>query len=523
MAKRAASARKVKAGGKAAPVVRAFDAGKSQRRLKSVPTSQASINSQIRRYGKTVLARSRYLAANNSYAAQSKKTFVSALVGCGIKPSPLTSDPNLKKNLQQAWRDWTDEADADGLTDFYGLQSTIASEMFEAGECFVRLRPRRPEDGLSVPLQLQLLPSEMLPLDKNEDLGNGRRIECGIETNAIGKRVAYHFLRQHPNNDLNPIVNSGDQYSIVPAEQVLHLFDSTGSAGQLRGLPHTLSAIVKLAILDCYDDAELERKRTAALFGAFVERPLIDDGSHPLGAAGTLTGKESTESGDTSSLSFGLEPGATVELQPGEKISFSEPADVGGSYEMFQYRTLLAVAAGFGVPYAAMTGDLRQTSYGSIRAGLVEFRRRVEAMQHSVMVFQFCRPIWQRWIADAVLAGAVGIAPALFQQRKAELQRVKWMPPKWEWIDPLKDLQAEKLAVDNGFKARSDVQEANGYDPDETDQRISDDQKRAEKLGLNLENPNPPAPAAGASPDNPDDEPKPADDAGADGDRNVRH
>jgi hypothetical protein len=29
-------------------------------------------------------------------------------------------------------------------------------------------------------------------------------------------------------------------------------------------------------------------------------------------------------------------------LLPGEDIKFSDPADVGGSYEAFQYRTLLA-------------------------------------------------------------------------------------------------------------------------------------------------------------------------------------
>jgi hypothetical protein len=69
-----------------------------------------------------------------------------------------------------------DEADADGLTDFYGLQAMAARAMFEAGECFIRFRSRRPEDGLqearrgaspdrepmSVPLQLQMLSSEHL-------------------------------------------------------------------------------------------------------------------------------------------------------------------------------------------------------------------------------------------------------------------------------------------------------------------------------------------------------------------------
>jgi Phage major capsid protein E/Phage portal protein, lambda family len=76
-------------------------------------------------------------------------------VGCGIKPSSLVQDRMLKDQIQRLWLAWTDEADADGLTDFYGLQTMAARAMFEAGECFFRFRAHRPEDGLTVPLQLQ--------------------------------------------------------------------------------------------------------------------------------------------------------------------------------------------------------------------------------------------------------------------------------------------------------------------------------------------------------------------------------
>jgi lambda family phage portal protein len=487
-----------------AATVIAFDAGRVGRRLRSVPTSQVAINAQIRRYGKTVLARSRYLASNNPHAASAKETFVSALVGCGIKPSSLSTDPAIKKELELAWYDWTDEADADWLTDFYGLQSVVAAEMFEAGECFIRFRSRFPQDGLSVPLQLQLLPAEMLDISYNVILPNGRRIECGIEFDAIGRRVAYHFWRQHPDTDVIFNAVSGLR-TVVPADEVLHLYKPM-RAGQIRGIPHTLASIVTLAILDQYEDAELERKRIAALFGAFVTRPVPEDPSHPLGDAAQV--------GDKPALA--LEPGATIDLEPGEDVKFAEPADVGGNYEAFLYRQLLKAAAGFGVPYAAMTGDLRQTSYGSIRAGLIEFRRRIEAMQHSVMVYQFCRPIWQRWISDAVLSGAVQISPSAFQSKKRDIVRAKWMTPRWEWIDPLKDLQAEKLAVDNGFKSRDDVVEASGYDPTENDNRIAAGRDRAEALDLEFGNPIPAAAPIAAAPNAPSAQQQEQDDGAED-------
>lgn len=456
-----------------AKTIVAFDAGRNGRRLRALPTSTVAINTQIRSYGRTVLARSRYLAANNPYAAAAKECFVSALVGSGIKPSSLVTDAALKKAIQEGWLDWTDEADADGLTDLYGMQGIVAAEMFEAGECFVRLRARRPEDGFSVPLQLQILPAEMLPLDDNRVLDGSKRVEMGIEFDGIGRRTAYHFLRQHPGSDQNFGKYAGEK-TIVPADEILHLFRPI-RAGQIRGIPHTLSGIIVAAIMDCYDDAELERKRTAALFAVFITRPANEEGDNPL-QAGI----------DASEVSNGiaLEPGVTVELDEGQDVKFAEPADVGGSYEAFQYRNLLRMAAGFGVPYAAMTGDLRQTSYGSIRAGLVEFRRRVEAMQHHVMVFQFCRPVWKRWMNEAVLSLDLPLSLADFAKNPRLYLRVKWITPKWEWIDPLKDRMAELLGVKAGFKARSDVVEAEGYDPEETDARIAADRAREEALDL---------------------------------------
>ncbi|WP_051389636.1 phage portal protein [Bradyrhizobium sp. Ec3.3] len=477
-ARKGKSATKPLVGAPRRTVGRGMDAGKTGRRLAAIPTNATAINTQIRKYGKNIVARSRYLALNNPYAAMAKEEYVSALVGSGIKPSPLIKDSAVKEEISRVWRLSTDEMDSDGLSDFYGMQATIASEMFEAGECFVRFRPRLAADGLIVPMQLQLLPSEMLDTGHNEVLPNGGRIECGIEFSPIGTRVAYWFYRQHPGElDTSAALSAVGQKTRVPAEQVMHLFRPV-RAGQIRGIPHTLAGMVTLAMLDLYDDAELERKRVAALFGAFVTRPAGEsDEANPF--AGTVDG------GADDSTDFSLEPGAVVDLAYGQDIKFAEPADVGATYEPFQYRALLRAAAGFGTTYAGMTGDLRMTSYGSIRAGLVGFRRRIEAQQHHVMIFQFCRIVWKLWFEAAVLSAAFKTFSArLYVADPLKYRDVKWITPKWEWIDPLKDRQAEKLAVDSGFKARSDVIEAEGYDPEEVDARIKADQDRAAGLGI---------------------------------------
>ena len=298
-----------------------------------------------------------------------------------------------RTEIQRLWLAWTDEADADGLTDFYGLQAMAARAMFEAGECFLRFRPRRPDDGLTVPLQLQMLSSEHLPLGKCETLPNGNEIIFGIELDRIGRRVAYHFHRTHPGDVRQRGVG---ELVRVPAEQVCHVFHPIAE-GQIRGVPWVAPAMVRLWLLDQYDDAELDRKKVAAMFAGFVTRPGPDD----------VMGEDSAQKDADGAALIGLQPGTMQLLLPGEDIKFSDPADVGGSYEAFQYRTLLACCSAMGVPYTNVTGDLRQANYSSLREGKLEFRRRIEQFQHGTLVFQLCRPVWQRWIRDAVLAGAL--------------------------------------------------------------------------------------------------------------------
>jgi capsid protein len=106
--------------------------GQMQRRLVAWRASGESINSLIRHGGELQRARARQLVRSNPYAANASASFTAHAVGCGIKPSSLVEDAALKDRIQHLWLAWTDEADADGLTDFYGLQAMAARAMFEA-------------------------------------------------------------------------------------------------------------------------------------------------------------------------------------------------------------------------------------------------------------------------------------------------------------------------------------------------------------------------------------------------------
>ena len=452
-----------------------YDGGRYRRRLKGWVPNQNTINTILTSQGELLRARCRDVLRNNPHANAGCDTYCANVIGAGIKPSPLLRDnPTLRDEMSELWRDWTDECDADGLTDFYGMQTMIARQLFEAGEVFMRFRPRLPTDGLSVPLQIQLLESEMCPYSFNQMAPNGNWIMNGIDLDFIGRRVAYWFYPVHPGDALiEPGFTSMPVR--VPATEVLHIFKPL-RPGQMRGVPLVAPALVKMFFLDQYDDAELERKKIAAMFAGFVTAPAPED---------VIPNDGTDDTADQTNIGLsGLEPGTLQTLLPGEDIKFSEPADVGGSYELFQYRQQLALFAAIGVPYSTTTGDLRKSNYSTLRGAIIEFRRKCEQIQHNVIVFQFCRAVRNRWLREAVLANAIAITPAEFLGQIRVYQRTKWIAPRFEWVDPLKDRQAEKLAVDAGFKARSDVIEEEGYDPEETDARIAADKAREEELDL---------------------------------------
>lgn len=484
-------------------VIGGFDAAQSHRRMRGFRVSRAHVNTLIAAAGDTITARARWLVRNNGYAANAVESFASNVVGDGIKPSSSIADAALKEQLQALWLAWTDDADAEGLTDFYGLQRRAAREVFLSGEVFVRIRPRRAEDGLIVPLQLQMLPSEMLPLDMNRALPGAGLIRQGIEFDPIGRRIAYHFLRRHPGDLTDPGL-AGETVRI-PATEVVHVLDPV-EAGQLRGVSRFAAAIVKLFTLDLYDDAELERKKIAAMFAMFITSPAPETALEPA--------EEDLE----------VEPGQVVRLDPGEDVSTPATPDSGSTYEPFQYRTLLQIGAALGVPYGYLTGDTAKGNFSNTRIALVDFRRRISAFQHSVMVFQLCRAVWSRWMDVAVLSGALDLPG--YDSQRPQYQACAWLPTKWDWVDPMKDASAEILQIEAGLKSRTQALSERGFDAEQVDREIAAERKREQALGLDFRRPGSPAkgPGEGGAEDaaqdavedegdDPDEKPVPRDDA----------
>src|SRR5581483_2129345 len=331
----------------------------------------------------TLRALSRQAYRNDPYGGGAIDIRVEQLVGCGISPKSLAPDEAFREQVQTLWTRWTEVCDADGRLDFAGLLAQVTREWEEAGEVFTRLRARLPEDGLPVPLQLQLLEAEFCPLDYTGVRGPNR-VRAGIEISPIGKRLAYWFYPEHP-DDADVTSAAAGPLVRLPADAVLHVYLPL-RAGQLRGLPRLFRALLTMRDLDVGDDATLLRWQLGNMFMGWIQRAPSAVGE----TVDPFSGQPITRDAEDRPI-VPMQPGAMGELLPGEELHFNEPPEAGNTYEAFMRQQLRKIAVAARVPYHALTGDMAQVNDRTIRVILQDFRRSLEQLQWSVLIHQFCR------------------------------------------------------------------------------------------------------------------------------------
>lgn len=480
-----------------------YDAGSTARRVARWQVPTVSPNAGILASLGLMRDRSRAAVRNDGYAKGAIDKLVTNIIGDGIVPSSSSTDATFRALFDEAFLAWTDESDADGALDFYGQQGQVCRGWLEAGEVFVRLRPRLPGDGLTVPLQLQVLEPELCPYGHNvHRLPNGNRIRAGIEFNGIGRKVAYWFFHQRPGAQEDFDANDLRR---VPADRVIHVFDPL-RPGQLRGVPHLSAALLRLNEVLKMDDASLLRVQLANMFVGTIKRQQVDGGDEL--ATNPLTGR-THEDDDTLATRIDLEPGIVQELAPGEELDFNEPPDAGANYPDYMRVQLRAAATAAGVPYEVLTGDMSGVNDRTVRAILLEFRRRLTGYQHQIIVFQFCRRVMTEWLTQAYLSGALPMPG--FETTPKRFTGVTWTPHAWPYINPLQDVQTAKAEVRAGFKSRAGIVAERGGHVDVVDAEQAADNARAAELGLvHDSNPAVVANSGAAQPDAPAPAPNPS-------------
>lgn len=426
----------------------------------------ASANTDHRADATPLRVRARALVQNVPYIARGLQALVSNVIGTGISPRSLATPKRAAKALDTLWSAWAHVADADGLFDVYGLQAAAYRAMEQDGEVLIRRRTRRAEDGLPVPLQLQLLEIDWLDTAKQGTAPGGGNIVNGIEYDPLGRVRAYWLHDSHP----------GDQFAAkrstasraVSAADIIHLF-APGRPGQGRGVSRLACVIARARDLMLYEDAELQRKNLEARLGVLASGDATAMANPRDFSPGPGGNSEGTAAADPAAARIDgdlgqLPSGGVLELPPGLNLTAFDPKPGTQMIDYCKWQ-LHMIAAGIGVPYEAMTGDMREVNFSSARVRLIDFRRDCEQMQWLVLIPRMLARMWEWFVEAANLAGAV----------RGVDTRVDWSTPRWDYVNPEQDVKADIEAIGAGLLSPSEALRRRGYKPDEVFEEIGRD------------------------------------------------
>jgi len=431
---------------------RRYDAASRTSRTKNWRTPATDANAAINDPS-LIRSRSRDLIRNNPWAAKGVSVVVNNTIGQGIRAQWSARRKSNLKSIEALWKAWagTAQCDAQGLTNFFGIQQTAMRAMVESGECLIRLRPRKTKDGLVVPMQLQLMEPDFFYEYNDGPLRNGGYIQRGIEYDAIGRRVAYFLYKHHPGTSGRNFGGLSSSYSRVPANEVIHLF-RIDRPGQERGVPWLAPVIIRLRELDIFEDVFLNRQKLANLFAGFIYTDDPEDTEEEFSDVSELTS------------------GSLYLMRQGRTIEFSNPP-IAAEYSPYTKANLKAIAAGLGVTYESLTGDLSEVNFSSARMGWQEFGRSIDSWRWQLFIPRLCDRVAQWFIDIAGLSGA----------------SVDWTPPARMMVDPAKELPPIIAAIRAGLTTLPEALRQRGYDPDQVLNEYAKSNEILDALGLILD------------------------------------
>lgn len=445
----------------------------------------ASANNDHTGDARELRVRARALVQNVPYVTRAIEVLVSSTVGSGLTPNCMTGTQAQRDAVEALWERWGEQCDADGVFDIYGLQAAAWRAMEVDGEVLIRRRWRRAEDGMEVPMQVQLLEADFLDSSRTGPLRGGGRIVNGIEYDAIGRVVAYWLYEVHP----------GDAWSSgrvdakrVPASEIIHLY-RPARPGQGRGITRLANVIARVRDLSLYEDAELQRKNLETRLAALASFDPEKMANPP----------EPVDGGQLEDGNLGQLPsGAIVRVPDGANITMAEPKAAPGTVDYCKW-LLHLIASGVGVPYESMTGDMVEVNFSSARIRQLDFRREREQDQWLIAIPRMCRPL-MRWFLEAAQTSG--------RLRSTALE-FDWSTPRWDYVNPAQDVDAELTAISAGLLSPSEALRRRGYKPEQVYKEMGEDLKRMQDSGAmdlmrmmlfrKLEAPPPPVNATAAS------------------------
>lgn len=412
-----------------------------------------------------IRGRARAAEMNSDLAESAVIALLRNVIGAGIVPQAKVRNRSgklngeLNKKIEKAWAKWAEPENADirGISSFYELQEMALRRMVYDGEILVN----KTSQGSYLPLSIQLIEAENIGA---VSITHGKNnIINGVEVTEHGRPVAYHVSQTDPMG-----LRSFDTVRLT-TEQAFLLFKPKRPS-QIRGVSLLALVLRRIHDIDEYMDADLIAARVAACFSVFVT-------SQNSGRQASLLPRDKKGRPNIT-----MAPGMVRHLSPGESIEFADPKRNAGTASEYSATQTRRIASGLGMSADIVARNI-SGNFSAARQNLLEDQKTFRQVQKFV-IRHFCMPIWKAFIDALYLAGEL---PSDYLANKDKYQEVAWLAPGWSWIDPVKEVNANKEAIKSGLTTLEDVCAASGRDWEEVLEQRKLEQDKAKELGVLLD------------------------------------
>lgn len=378
-------------------------------------SADAALSPDIRR---VLRSRSRYESANNGYLRGIVKTLATYIVGTGPRLQLLTLDADTNRFVEAEFTAWAEPVD------LAAKLRTMRIAQTESGECF-GLLVTNPVLCARVKLDYRLIEADRVRSPWPFPPGTGRAVD-GIQLDANDNPIAYYILKRHPGDTSAFSKHAFNEFDIVAARNVVHLFEAERPE-QHRGVPELTPSLSLSAMLRRFTLATLGAAEQAAIPGGVL---YTDAPPQP-----TVGEKKSTEWDEVE-----LERGVWLTMPQGWNVSQIKAEHPTTTYTEFKHELVDEIARPLAVPSNLARGNSSEYNYASGRLDHQSFHKAIQVYQRFLEVRVLNR-LLTAWLDEASLIE--GYLPQALRVRGLRLLH-KWFWDGLEHVDPAKSAIADK-------------------------------------------------------------------------------
>ncbi|KKM60033.1 hypothetical protein LCGC14_1545900, partial [marine sediment metagenome] len=141
------------------------------------------------------------------------------------------------------------------------------------------------------------------------------------------------------------------------------------------------------------------------------------------------------------------------------------------------------VGVAIGLPYELLIKDFSKTNYSSARAALLE-GRRMFTQWRNWLARKLCQPVYEMVLEEAFLRGMFDAKN--FYELKHEYCRSIWIGGGWGWVDPVKEIEASRMAIDYGLSTLAEEAAGQGRDWEEIIEQRKKEETFIENEGVSI-------------------------------------